>query len=37
VGTGPGNVSAFNPVTGEKIGDSIVVGKGPTSVVVIAP
>jgi YVTN family beta-propeller protein len=37
VGQGPGNVSAFNPVTGKKIGDSIVVGKGPTSVVVIAP
>jgi DNA-binding beta-propeller fold protein YncE len=37
VGQGPGNVSAFNPVTGEKIGDAIVVGKGPTSVVVIAP
>jgi YVTN family beta-propeller protein len=37
VGQGPGNVSAFNPVTGEKIGTSITVGKGPTSVVVIAP
>jgi YVTN family beta-propeller protein len=33
----PGNVTAFNPQTGQKIGDSIVVGKGPTSVVVIAP
>jgi YVTN family beta-propeller protein len=37
VGQGPGNVSAFNPATGQKIGDSIVVGKGPTSVVVIPP
>ena len=35
VGDGPGNVTAFNPQTGEKIGDSIVVGKGPTSVIVI--
>jgi YVTN family beta-propeller protein len=37
VGNGPGNVTAFNPATGEKIGKSIAVGKGPTSVVVIAP
>jgi YVTN family beta-propeller protein len=37
VGNGPGHVSAFNPSTGEKIGTSITVGKGPTSVVVIAP
>ncbi len=36
VGDGPGNVTAFNPATGEKIGAPIAVGKGPTSVVVIA-
>ncbi len=35
VGDGPGNLTAFNPVTGQKIGSSIPLGKGPTSVVVI--
>jgi len=34
---GPGNLTAFNPQTGQKIGTPIVVGHGPTSLVVIAP
>jgi YVTN family beta-propeller protein len=37
IANGPGNVTAFNPATGEKVGKSIAVGKGPTSVVVISP
>jgi YVTN family beta-propeller protein len=35
VGSGPGHLTMFNPSTGEKIGKSIEVGKGPTSLVVI--
>jgi YVTN family beta-propeller protein len=35
--TGPGHLSMFNPATGEKIGTSMTVGKGPTSVLVITP
>jgi hypothetical protein len=35
VGSGPGHLTTFNPATGEKIGKSINVGKGPTSLVVI--
>jgi hypothetical protein len=34
---GPGHLSAFNPATGEKIGASITVGNGPTSLVVLPP
>ncbi len=37
VGNGPGHVTAFDPTTGKQIGKPIMVGKGPTSVVVIAP
>lgn len=37
VGNGPGHVTAFDPTTGKQIGKPITVGKGPTSVVVIAP
>jgi YVTN family beta-propeller protein len=37
VGKGPGHVTAFDPATGAQVGKAITVGKGPTSVVVIAP
>jgi DNA-binding beta-propeller fold protein YncE len=35
VGNGPGHMTMFDPSTGQKIGKSIEVGKGPTSLVVI--
>jgi YVTN family beta-propeller protein len=35
VGSGPGHLTRFNPQTGEKVGTSLAVGKGPTSLVVI--
>jgi YVTN family beta-propeller protein len=34
---GPGHLTTFNPMTGAKIGTPLTVGKGPTSVVVLAP
>jgi YVTN family beta-propeller protein len=35
--SGPGHLSMFNPTTGAKIGTSMTVGHGPTSIVVIGP
>lgn len=37
IGNDPGHLTAFNPETGEEIGESMTVGKGPTSVVVVSP